>query len=635
LSTRADLSRAIHLAATPQTRYLSTSTANWKTDLMGLRDVVATLAETSTLLQLAKEVKPRPLTSCDCLAARVERTSAQFPQHRAIIFEGRTLTWSELNNQANRFAAALQALGLVRGDAVSLVMENRIEFLTTLIALNKLGVIAALINTNLTGRPLMHCIKITQSRMCIVGEERLGSINEVRSDPELACIEKWLYVADAGRTSCPDWALNLATAAASEDTANPPQTSRNTLADIALYIYTSGTTGLPKASVISNRRFLLSSALSYKGGLKCKETDCIYLCLPLYHGTGLFLGVGAALSTGACMFIRRKFSGSAFLGEVREHGATCFVYIGELCRYLLNVPAQAEDFNNPLISMMGNGLRPDVWHEFKTRYGIKRIAEFYGSSEGNVAFLNMLNKDCTVGTTTLPIALVKYDVDADEIARDAQGRLIKVAAGEPGLLLGQITKHTIFEGYTSKEDTEKKILRDAFETGDAWFNTGDLMKTVDVGFSMGLAHYQFVDRVGDTFRWKSENVSTNEVGEIINRHPQVDFSNVYGVEIPRADGRAGMASLVLNEGIKELNVQSFSAYVNEHLPAYARPVFLRIQRELDTTGTFKMVKGELRKQSYDLDLVSDPIYVLKPRSDTYELLDKEYAAILRAGEAGY
>ncbi len=596
---------------------------------------MATLAEAPTLLQLANEVKPRPLTTCDSLAARVERTSARFGQHRAVIFEGRTLTWSELNNQANRYAAALRARGLVRGDAVSLVMENRIEFLTTLIALNKLGVIAALINTNLTGRPLIHCIRITGSRMCIFGEERLDSIAQVRSEPELACIENWLFVADTGRESCPDWAMDLETAAAGEDTTNPPQTLQNTLADTALYIYTSGTTGLPKASVISNRRFLLSSALSYKGGLKCKETDCIYLCLPLYHGTGLFLGVGAAISTGACMFIRRKFSGSNFLGEVREHGATCFIYIGELCRYLLNIPAQADDNRNPLVSMMGNGLRPDVWHEFKARYGIKRIAEFYGSSEGNVAFLNMLNKDCTVGTTSLPMALVKYDVDADEIARDAQGHLIRVAAGEPGLLLGQITKHTAFEGYTSKEDTEKKILRNAFETGDAWFNTGDLMKTVDVGFSLGLPHYQFVDRVGDTFRWKSENVSTNEVGEIINGHAQVDFCNVYGVEIPKADGRAGMASLVLAEGVAALDLKSFSAYVNEHLPGYARPVFLRIQRELDTTGTFKMVKGELRKEGYDLALVNDPLYVLKPRSDTYEPLDAEFAAILRAGEAGY
>ncbi len=602
---------------------------------MSLRDVVTTLAEAPTLLQVAKEVKPRPLTTCDCFAARLESTAARFGHHKAVIFEGKTLTWNELNAHANRYASALRARGLVRGDAVSVIMENRIEFLATIIALNKLGVIAALINTNLTGKPLIHCIKITGSRMCIFGEERLEAIAQVRTDPDLQGIENWLFVADAGQELCPRWAMNLGEEAAGQDSTNPPQTGQNTLADTALYIFTSGTTGLPKASVISNRRFLLASALSYKGGLKCKESDCIYLCLPLYHGTGLFLGVGAAFSTGASMVIRRKFSGSNFLSEIREHGATCFIYIGELCRYLLNVPATADDHHNPLISMMGNGLRPDVWHQFKARFGIKRVAEFYGSSEGNVAFVNMLNKDCTVGMTSIPVALVKYDVDADEIARDAQGRCIRAAAGEPGLLLGRITEHTVFEGYTSSKDTEKKILRDAFEKGDAWFNTGDLMKTVDVGFSLGLPHYQFVDRVGDTFRWKSENVSTNEVGEIINGHAHVDICNVYGVEIPKADGRAGMASLVLADGIEALDVKSFSAYVNEHLPAYARPVFLRIQREMDTTGTFKMVKGELRKAGYDLERVSDPIYVLKPRSDTYELLDQEYAAILRAGEAGY
>lgn len=602
---------------------------------MSLRDVVTTMAETATLLGIAKEVKPKPASTKDCFAARVERTTARFPNHPAVIFEGQTLTWSELNAKANRYAAALSAQGLQCGDAVSLIMENRIEFLATIIALNKLGVIAALINTNLTGKPLIHCINITQSRMCIFGEEQLAATASVRTEPELEGIENWLFVGDKEQEPCPDWALDLDEEATGKATGNPSQTGKNTLADTALYIYTSGTTGLPKASVISNRRYLLASAMSYKGGLKCKENDCIYLCLPLYHGTGLFLGVGASFSTGACMFIRRKFSGSNFLKDIRESGATCFIYIGELCRYLLNTPQKADDHLSPLTSMMGNGLRPDVWHEFKSRFGIKRVAEFYGSSEGNVAFVNMLNKDCTVGTTSIPVALVKYDVDADEIARDQKGNLIKVADGEPGLLLGEITKHTAFEGYTNKEDTEKKILRNVFKQGDAWFNTGDLMKTVDVGFSLGLAHYQFVDRVGDTFRWKSENVSTNEVGEIINGHPQVDICNVFGVEIPKADGRAGMASLVLAADVEELDVESFSAYVNEYLPAYARPVFLRIQRELDTTGTFKMVKGELRKQGYDLDRVSDPIYVLKARSDTYELLDSDFAAVLSAGKAGY
>ena len=602
---------------------------------MRIKQVADTLAEVPALLGLARELKPRPMSTRDCFAARVEATAEKYPEHTAVIFEGRQLSWREFNEEANRYASALRGAGLKRGDTVSLMLENRIEYLAILVALNKLGATAALINTNLSGAPLVHCIQITDSSMIVVGEERLDVIAAARKDPALKGVASYLFVPDAGELECPAWASDLAEQAADEDYKNPPDTARMTLGDTALYIFTSGTTGLPKAAVLSNRRYLLTAASSSKAGLRCDANDCIYLCLPLYHGTGLFLGVGAAFCTGATMFIRRKFSASNFLPEVREHGATCFIYIGELCRYLLNTPRKADDYKNPLATIMGNGLRPDVWHEFKERFGISRISEFYGSSEGNVAFLNFLNKDCTVGATTMPIALVRYDVDADEIARDRRGHCIKVASGEPGLLLGKITPMTTFEGYTSKEATEKKILRNVFKQGDAWFNTGDLLKTVDVGFAMGLPHYQFVDRVGDTFRWKSENVSTNEVGEIINSHPQIAFCNVYGVEIPGADGRAGMAALALAEGVQDLDLASFSAHVCNGLPAYARPVFLRIQRELDTTGTFKLVKGELRKEGYDLQRVKDAVYVMKPGSSRYERLDPAFAAKIGKGKAGY
>ncbi len=602
---------------------------------MRISEVAATLAEVPPMLGLARALKPRPKSTRDCFGARVENTASKYPEETAVIFEGEQLSWRELNEYANRYVGALRGMGLKHGDTVSVLMENRIEYLATLIALNKMGATAALINTNLTGAPLIHCIGITNSSMCLFGEERFDAIKNVRKDPALASVSQYLFVPDARRIACPVWAADMAEESADEDYRNPPETGEVKLGDIALYIFTSGTTGLPKAAIMSNYRLLASAAVSSKVGLRCDVNDCIYLCLPIYHGTGLFLGVVAAFSTGASMFIRRRFSASNFLSEVREHGATCFIYIGELCRYLLNTPPQADDADNPMVTMMGNGLRPDVWHEFKDRFGIKRVSEFYGSSEGNVGFVNLLNKDCTVGATTMPVALVQYDVDADELVRDGKGHCIKVANGQPGLLLGKITPLTAFEGYTSKEATEKKILHNVFRRGDAWFNTGDLMKTVDVGFAMGMPHYQFVDRVGDTFRWKSENVSTNEVGEIINGHPQIAFCNVYGVEIPKTDGRAGMAALALAEGIRELDLASFSKHVMAQLPPYARPVFLRIQRELDTTGTFKLVKGVLRKQAYDLEQVEDDLYVMKPGSDEYAPLDQAFAKKLRAGKSGF
>ena len=223
--------------------------------------------------------------------------------------------------------------------------------------------------------------------------------------------------------------------------------------------------------------------------------------------------------------------------------------------------------------MIGNGMRPDVWMGFKNRFKVQRIIEFYGASEGNVSFANLLNKDCTVGMTSAKVALVKYDVHRDEIVRDENGFCIEVDEGEPGLLLGKITEDTVFEGYTDAAATEKKVVRDALEKGDAWFNSGDLMRTVDVGFTLGYPHYQFVDRIGDTFRWKSENVSTNEVGEIINGFEQIKLCNVYGVEVPGTDGRAGMAAITLSDGNTEFDLAAFTEYVTKELPSYAIPVF--------------------------------------------------------------
>ena len=602
---------------------------------MGLRDIVSTLAQVPALLAVKKELKPRPYSEKGCFARQVETNAARFGERPAILFEGRTVTWSEFNALANRYANHLAGLGVVRGDVVSLVMENRIEFLAVTVALNKLGATAGFINTNLRGKPLIHCITVTESKKCIFGEELAPALAEVKGELSLAEGEDYLFVPDSGETAAPNWASDLTAESAAASPDNPAATMENTLGDTAMYLFTSGTTGMPKAAVLSNRRYLASAGMSHKAGLKCTENDRLYICLPLYHGTGLLIGIGAAFGSGASMFIRRKFSASNFLAEVREHQATCLVYIGELCRYLMNTPVAADDHRNPLKHMIGNGLRPDVWLPFKERFGIKRITEFYGASEGNVAFANLLNKDQTVGMTASEVALVQYDVDADEIVKDDAGRCIRIEPGQPGLLLGQINEEAAFEGYTNPEATERKILRNAFEDGDAWFNTGDLLREVDAGFTLGYPHYQFVDRVGDTFRWKSENVSTNEVGEIINGFDDIQFCNVYGVEVPNADGRAGMAALALSEGIEALDAEAFSAFVASELPAYARPVFLRVQSDIDVTGTFKMLKGNLKKEGYDLKQVSEPLYVMKPGSSAYERLDAAFADQIRAGEAGF
>jgi len=602
---------------------------------MGMIDVVSVLSEMPTLLKLKKGMVPRPASVADCFGARVEANANRFGHRSAIVFEGQEVTWSEFNALANQYAHYLKSQGVQRGDTVSVIMENRIEFLALLVGVNKIGVTAGLINTNLTGKPLIHCITVTNSKKCIFGSEVSGALNEIKAELDLTEGEDYFEIADSGLDPASNWAKDLAEGAAGASVENPEETSLITLGEIALYIFTSGTTGLPKAAVLSNRRYLTSADMAAMAGFKCTEKDRMYICLPLYHGTGLMVGAGAAMVSGASMFIRRKFSASNFLPEVRAHGCTLFVYIGELCRYLSNTEVQTGDHKNPLRSMMGNGMRPDVWLGFKKRFGIKRVAEFYGASEGNVAFANLMNRDCTVGMTSAEVALVEYDVDNDEIVRDAAGHCVLVQAGEPGLLLGKITKDTVFEGYTDPEATEKKIVRSALETDDEWFNSGDLMRTVDVGFTLGYPHYQFVDRIGDTFRWKSENVSTNEVGEIINGFDQIKFCNVFGVEIPGADGRAGMAAVTLQDGATALDLEAFSTFLRAELPAYAVPLFVRIQPDIDVTGTFKMVKGELRKQAYDVRAFEDPVYALLPGSQGYAPFDVAMLVKIEAREAGF
>ena len=610
---------------------------------MGIRDVASALADLPTLLALKKGMQPRPLEEKDCIAAAVERNAATIGDLPAIVAAAAngattTVTWAEFNALANRYAHMLKGSGLQRGDVVSVMMENRIEFLALLTGANKLGVTAGLINTNLRQRPLSHCITVTASKKCIFGAEVQDAIQEVKDDLPLREGEDYFVLPDADNANAPEpanWAIDFAEASADQPQANPPDTAETTLGETAMYIFTSGTTGLPKAAILSNRRHLASAQLAAKAGLRCTTDDRLYICLPLYHGTGLMIGAGASFASGASMFIRRRFSASAFLNEVREHRCTCFIYVGELCRYLDNTPSRPDDHDSPLATMMGNGLRPDVWLRFKKRFGVKRITEFYGASEGNIAFANLLNKDCTVGMTSSRIALVRYDVDTDEIERNAEGRCVEVAQGEPGLLLGHINPTAAFEGYTDAEATEKKVLRDVFESGDAWFNTGDLIREIDVGFSLGYPHYQFVDRTGDTFRWKSENVSTNEVSDIVSAFPGIEFCNVYGVEVPGADGRAGMAAISLTDGGTDLDLAAFAEHVQRELPPFARPVFLRLQGDMALTGTFKMVKGDLKREAYAIDAIDDPVFVMKPGGAGYEPLDAEYLATIRSGTAGF
>lgn len=578
------------------------------------------------VLYAAATMKPPSSDEVGSFSLLVEGQALSHPQGVALLCEDEVVTWKELNDRANRIASVLKKQGIGLGDCVSVFMQNRIEFVVQILGLSKLGAIAGLINTNLNKQQLVHCITLVDSKKCIFGEELVGPLNEVRQELSLKDGKDYLFVRDKGIEPPPNWAVNLDSQDESLNSDNLPESSSMKLGNIAFYIFTSGTTGLPKAAVLSHKRMLPSANMSANALLRINRDDRMYNCLPLYHGTGLMVGLTAAFSVGASTVIRRRLSVSAFWDDVRKYNCTSFVYIGEFLRYLMSSPPDPRDKENSIRAIVGNGLRPDIWLDFKARFDIERIGEFYGASEGNGAFANIFNKDCTVGFGVAPAKLVKYDVSSDEIVRDANGFCCEVANGEPGLLLFEVTEKSQFEGYTNTEASDKKLLRNALQEGDIYFNTGDLMKTVKVGFSFGQKHYQFVDRVGDTYRWKSENVSTNEVGEIINNHKDIIFTNVYGVEIPGTDGRAGMASIVCKEGlnVNNLDLTSLSEHIISNLPGYARPIFIRILNELPTTTTHKLQKNELRDQAYHLEQVEHDLLVLKPGETVYCKLDSDF-----------
>ena len=606
-------------------------------------EVIRVIKDFVGILPFIAAYKPPADDKAISIGLAFQQTAARHAHRPAIIFEGRELSWLQINELANQFAHLLKQQGLKRGDVVSLLMDNRIEMLAAMIGASKIGATVALINTNLRGKPLTHCIGITESTKCLLGEELQDAIAEVRSELPLADGD-YLWIRDKGvrdkggstdDKKTPAWAVDVMANLHAMPVVNLEETADICAGSKALYIFTSGTTGLPKAAIIYHRRFMGSASVGWKVGLRAKAKDRIYLCLPLYHFTGLSLGFGSSMLSGATLILKRKFSAREFWPEVKKHRANKFVYVGELCRYLSMQAEHPDEIDNPIQTMMGIGLRPDVWDLFRSRFKVQRISEVYGSSEGNASFYNLLNKDRTIGTTTASIMLVEYNVDEDEIVRHSSGQLVESKQGEPGLLIAKIEGRYAYDGYQDKEATNSKILADVKKPGDRWFNTGDLVKRIDVGFALGLPHYQFVDRVGDTFRWRAENVSTNEVSEILTAFEQIDIANVYGVEIPSAEGKAGMAAITLHQD-SSFDAAAFSEFVNEQLHAHARPVFIRLQPIVETTGTFKLVKVQLKKEAYHLDKVNnEPVYVMKPRQAEYELLDDAFYQLLKNGEVGY
>ena len=585
----------------------------------------------STDAKLAREAWIRALARTAAIEADpyqtlpvlIERQALSFRESPALTSREGSLSHAGLAARSNQYAHWGLSRGLRAGQVAALFMPNCAEYVAVWLGLTRIGVTVALINTHISGQALAHAIAVVAPRVVLTGAEfapRLAAI------PLQGDWEVWVYGDGAADFRPLEEALSALPAEA------PPEAAYEapTLDSTALYIYTSGTTGLPKAAHVSHFRLMRWSQW-FAGLMDTRTEDRMYDCLPLYHSVGGVVAVGALLVSGGSVVIRPKFSASDFWRDVKDERCTLFQYIGELCRYLVNTPAQPFETEHSLRLACGNGLRPEVWDTFKTRFRIPRILEYYASTEGTFSLYNCEGQPGSIGRLPsflahrLPVALLRVSPGTSELVRGADGFCEPCGVDEAGEAVGLIpaeegARAGRFEGYADAAASESKVLRNVFKAGDAWYRTGDLMRRDAAGF------YYFLDRLGETFRWKGENVSTAEVLGALTAAPHVLDGVVFGVAVPGTEGRAGMAALVVDE---HFDLGVFRAHVAAQLPAYARPAFVRFVAALDLTGTFKPRKLELQREGYDPAQVSDPLYVDDAHAGAYVPLDFErHAAIL-------
>ncbi|XP_058717766.1 long-chain fatty acid transport protein 1 [Poecile atricapillus] len=569
------------------------------------------------------------------IPALFQATARRFPAKAALVdaASGSVWTFRHLEEFSNGVAHLFRDLGFSSGDVVAVFMESRPEFVGIWLGLAKAGVEAALLSSHLRGAGLAHALTCAAAAAIVFGTELGEAVSEAGSllGPRLGKFS-W-GSADLGPIPAGSRPLEpLLERAPKSPPGNGPGKG---LDDRLFYIYTSGTTGLPKAAIVVHSRYYRIAAFGYFA-FRMRPDDVIYTCLPLYHSAGNIMGVGQCLLHGLTVVIRKKFSASRFWDDCVKYRCTVIQYIGELCRYLLAQPVGEAELRHRVRLALGNGLRAELWPEFRRRFRLRQIGEFYGATECNCSVANLDGKVGACGFNSrilpnvYPIRLVKVHPDTLELLRDSRGLCIPCSPGEPGLLVGRIDQRDPlrrFDGYASAGATRSKIARDVLAKGDQAYLSGDVLVMDDLGY------LYFRDRGGDTFRWRGENVSSTEVEGTLSRLLEQTDVAVYGVEIPGVEGRAGMAAIADPEG--RLDVAGLYRALTPLLPPYARPIFLRLRPRLDSTGTFKLQKTRLRGEGWDPRLVPDPLFVLDPQRGRYVPLDAESHARLCSGKSGF
>ncbi len=513
--------------------------------------------------------------------------ASRTPQRPALLCGDERCSYGELRARIDATAAVLEAEGIRSGDVVALVGENSIDYVTILLALTRLGAAAALPSSELDGPLLEHALKSARCR-AVIAEASLGTRVDVA--------ELGLRYGDEA------WRRRVAEARSGPRVPFRCESS----ADFA-YVFSSGTTGVSKACRVSHRRARLSSTAFSRLVHGLRASDVLYCPLPLYHASPLLLGLGATLVAGATLALRPRFSASALLDDVRRFEATVMLYVGELGRAWLAQPASPHDREHRLRTLVGNGMNARIWAGLRERFAIPHIREFYAASEFPGAVVNITDHVGSVGH--LPFGrlrgyrLVRVDADDGRIVRDATGRAIECGEDEPGELVLRLRPSAAeptgeYLGYVGEGPNAERIARDLFEPGDLYCRSGDLLRRDRVG------HYYFVDRLGDTYRFKSQNVSTREVEDAFSDLPGVVSAISLGVRLPSLDGKLGLLALEVDSNF---SIESVAQRM-QRLPRAMRPGVVRLVERIRLTPSLKYKKSDIARQGVDPICVAGPLF---------------------------
>lgn len=557
----------------------------------------------------------------------IAELATRYGDASAMLSERESFTFRQLSSRTSQYCRWAIEQGITKGEVVGLLMTSRPEFFALWVGIAAAGGTVALLNTNLEGSSLGHCINVAHPRHIVVAGELadslLAALPELSHKPEI-----WIHGSD--RAPFPRIDTRASTLPEGLD---PDERPRLSFEDVALYIYTSGTTGLPKAAKLSHGR-IIQWSYWFAGMLNIQPEDRMYDCLPMYHSIGGVLAPGATLVAGGSVFVRERFSAGQFWNDVARWNCTMFQYIGEFCRYLYHTAPSSNEHKHGIRVACGNGMSADIWQRFQERFQIPSVLEFYASTEGGLTLFNAEGEPGSIGRVPpylahrLEPALVRHDPDSGLPLRDATGFCTKCSPNEPGEALAQIHRDpsqagSRFEGYTDPLATEGKMFRNVFKQGDIWVRTGDLMRKDERGF------YYFVDRIGDTFRWKGENVATTEVARAISSFHGVQHVIVYGVKVAGSEGKVGMAAVTLDH-LGDLS--TLRQHLLGRLPFYARPAFYRVSENCSATGTFKYSKAHLVKQGFNPELTSDAIYFDNPETQTLQPMDSILYSRIQGGQ---